>query len=62
MTKARVINDYEARRRQAGLTRQELADRLGVSKKTVENWEYGQTVPHPSARKFMELFFKHWKD
>lgn len=55
MTKSRKINDYEARRRQAGLTRQELANLLRVSKKTIENWEYGVHKPHPSVEKLLEL-------
>ncbi len=56
MTKTRPINHYEARRREAGLTRQELADRIGVSLKTVENWEYGQCRPHPT----IETIINHY--
>lgn len=33
------------KRKEAGLTRQQLADRLGVSARTVMNWETGRTRP-----------------
>ena len=29
-----------------GLSQQQLADRLGVNRGSVENWEYDNTVPH----------------
>ena len=34
------------RRMDLGLSQQQLADRLGVNRGSVENWEYDNTVPH----------------
>ena len=34
----------------AGLSKAELAKRIGVGVKTVERWEYGTTIPYPHHR------------
>ena len=39
------------RRREAGMTQQALSERLGVSDKTVGNWENGRNLPDPSLYK-----------
>lgn len=46
----------KAARINAGLTQKELADRLGISNTTVNNWENGDTEPTLSQlRKLSEL-------
>lgn len=37
--------NIQSRRKQCGLTQEQLADRLGVSRQTVAKWESGETVP-----------------
>ncbi len=36
---------FRDERKRLGLTQQELADKLGISKRTITNWETGQTKP-----------------
>ena len=38
-------------RREAGMTQQALSERLGVSDRTVGNWENGRNLPDPSLYK-----------
>lgn len=45
----------EARER-ANLTQQELAGHLGVSERSVQNWEAGTTFPRPSQRRALLAF------
>ena len=37
--------DIKGIRKKLGLTQAELAKRLGVDPKTVQNWEYGKKIP-----------------
>lgn len=37
--------NLKALRKKAGLTQEELADRLGVANKTISNWELGNSIP-----------------
>lgn len=41
------MNDLNVKdiRKELGLTQKELAKKLGVSEATVQNWEYGRTIP-----------------
>ncbi len=39
----------------AGLTQREFAERIGVSKRTLENWEQGRRVPQGPARALLRL-------
>lgn len=41
------MNDLDIKeiRKKLGLTQKELAQRLGVSEATIQNWEYGRTIP-----------------
>ena len=43
----------KAFRRSAGLTQTELASKLGITKKTVAEWEQGRQ--EPSARRYVQL-------
>ena len=48
MLKDTVINRIKAKRREKGLTQQELADKVGVSLMTVVRWEKGERTPNTS--------------
>jgi len=37
-----------------GLTQQEFADKLGVTRQTIINWESGKTKPNGMAQKLLE--------
>ena len=39
------------------LSQREAAQELGVSPRTLQNWEAGQTVPWPKHRRALERFF-----
>jgi transcriptional regulator with XRE-family HTH domain len=58
-----VINGTEIRaaRERAGLTQGELATRVGVSLRTVGNWERGETVPQNRAS-VVEQVLAEWID
>ena len=44
-------------RKQAGLSQEEVAEKLGVSRQTVSKWETGQTVPElAKAKQLSQLF------
>lgn len=43
-------------RKRLGLTQEELAKRLGVSTRTVQNWEQGGVVPATSKDALERLF------
>ncbi|HEN9895019.1 TPA: helix-turn-helix transcriptional regulator [Streptococcus agalactiae] len=49
--------DVKRLRKQAGYTQQELADRLGVIRKTVWNWESGTSqISLGNAEKLSQVF------
>ena len=48
--------DIEFLRKQAGMTRAELASYLGVSAKAVEAWEYGKSTPSGAVCRLMGIF------
>ncbi len=47
--------DMEALRERAGLTRAEVADRLGISETSVRNWETGRTEPTMTPQKYLDI-------
>ncbi|MGK7920962.1 MAG: helix-turn-helix domain-containing protein [Trichodesmium sp.] len=47
--------DMEALRERAGLTRAEVAERLGISETSVRNWETGRTEPTMTPQKYLEI-------
>lgn len=49
--------EIEEKRKIIGFTQQELADKLGVSLKTIGNWEGGSTIPKTKL-KMLESFFE----
>lgn len=54
-------NEIRAARERAGLTQGELATRVGVSLRTVGNWERGETVPQNRASA-VEQVLAEWID
>lgn len=46
-------------RERLGLTQQGLAEYLGVSKRTVEDWDQGVTDPPQPSLRLMRLHVKH---
>lgn len=42
------MNEIREQRKRLGMTQEELAKRLGVSTRTVQNWEQGGVVPATS--------------
>lgn len=45
MNQEKIGKYIQAKRKEKGITQQELASRLGVSEKTVSNWENGRNMP-----------------
>lgn len=46
-------------RQRAGLTQQELAQQIGVSMRTIGNWERGDTVPQRHAARIADVLGGH---
>ncbi|HIU79208.1 MAG TPA: helix-turn-helix domain-containing protein [Candidatus Avilachnospira avicola] len=46
-------NDIRSARMEAGLTQAELAEWLGIPKRTIENWEQGSRKPSPWLEKLL---------
>lgn len=46
--------DLRAARERAGLTQQEVADRLGHSRQTLVSWEQRASVAPTKARRYLE--------
>lgn len=62
MTKRKTMNnDFGSRlrglRKEAGLTQEELAYRLEVTRSTVANWERGLRSPSPETMRKLALLF-----
>lgn len=51
--------DVNVIRERLGLTQEQLAQRLGVSFKTVNRWEKGKSKPSPMARRLLSELSKH---
>lgn len=47
--------DIRLTRKRLGLTQEDLAKRLGVSTRTVQNWEQGGAIPATSQRALERL-------
>lgn len=48
---------FTLERRKAGLSQQEVAERLGVTEKTVRSWERGEHRPSPEHLERLEAWF-----
>lgn len=46
-----------ASRHDANLDQQELADKIGVSRRAIQSWEAGVRTPRPQHRRTLEDFF-----
>jgi putative transcriptional regulator len=51
--------DPRATRNKLGMTQEEFADALGISVKTLRNWEQGRRVPSGPALRLLQLANKH---
>lgn len=46
---------FKEERERVGISQQALADRLGVSKQTIQNWEKDTPIPSDATKKFLSL-------
>ena len=46
--------NIEQARQQLGMTQAELGKAVGVSERTIQNWEWGRTSPRPNQVKAIE--------
>lgn len=46
--------NIEQARQQLGMTQAQLGDAIGVSERTIQNWECGKTSPRPAQVKAIE--------
>lgn len=53
------ILDISEARTALGLSQQEFADLMGISKRTLQEWEQGRRVPTGAARTLIKLAIKH---
>jgi putative transcriptional regulator len=54
-----VIPDVVAARHKTGLTQTTFAQLLGVSKRTLQEWEQGRRTPNAAARSLVRIAMKH---
>jgi putative transcriptional regulator len=60
VTKVKLAPAAEARAK-SGLSQQEFADLLGVSPRTLQDWEQGRREPTGAARTLLKVAVKHPK-
>lgn len=58
MAENKDYNEVREIREKLGLTQKELADKLGVAEKTVQNWEYGRKIAGTNAKRLRDLVVK----
>jgi putative transcriptional regulator len=58
VTKVQIPQAAEARSR-VGMSQQEFADLLGVSARTLQDWEQGRREPTGAARTLLRVAFSH---
>ena len=49
-------------RRRLGMTQEDAARRLGVSRFSVNQWELGRHKPMPICRRILELALADWRE
>lgn len=54
-------DEIRTARQRAGLTQQQLATQIGVSQRTIGNWERGETVPQRHAARILDVLGGHIK-
>jgi transcriptional regulator with XRE-family HTH domain len=47
MVLSRTMTPFERKRLAAGLTQQQIADKLGLTQAAVKKWEKGRSMPSP---------------
>ena len=47
------MNEIKEARQRVGLTQQQLADKFGIPKRTVENWDGGKSYPPKWAEQLL---------
>ena len=62
MLRVNLSDEIREARSSANLTQQELADRLGVSSRTVQGWEAGTVLPQPRHRRALLAFLDEQKE
>jgi len=50
--------DIKQTRQELGMTQAQLGAAVGVSERTIQNWEWGKTAPTPSQVKEIERLVK----
>lgn len=50
--------DVASIRKQTGLSQRKFAEQIGVSKRTLENWEQGRRIPQGPARVLLAIIRK----
>ncbi len=51
-----IMADVKKIRTKYNLTQQELADKCGVTLRTVQNWERGKTIPESALKLLQKMF------
>jgi putative transcriptional regulator len=53
------VNDVAQARHKAGLSQAQFADVLGISKRTLQDWEQGRRSPSGAARALIRIAKRH---
>lgn len=50
---AEFAEQLKAARKAAGMTQQGMAERMKIPRRTIEDWERGQSIPPPYVQRFV---------
>lgn len=53
----RLENSLQGARKKAGLSQEEVAEKLGVSRQTISKWELGETLPDIRQAKYLSVLY-----
>ena len=53
------LNEVAQARRKSGLSQTEFADALGISKRTLQEWEQGRRAPSGAAQTLIRIAERH---